>query len=282
MREEDYKKVFETIEMKSDMRERIIYRCHNEQNRKTVNKGAAALIVAACCVILFTGANAITARAYGYSLVSKFYSYFQSDDKKVVDINMADRRDDSKDMMVGTPVDSIDKDLYSFLNENNLTDLVVPQNLTKDWKLTGSEYSKAGSSTSLKPSISFSMSNGTDDFIAFIAGGVADAASYQVGIGYVETKVLNQIEFLIIHKEPDLTYEKYLKELENQMLSVMKVSAEEFYETNTYKELGTDDAYKRFVKYETIIDFSVGGYDYSYSLSKGMDVDGFLDLLVHK
>ena len=282
MREEDYKKAFQTIEMKSDMKERIISKCNNMHHKKNISKGARALIATACCVILFLCVNAIATYAYGYNLITKFYNFIKIDDQSIVEINMTDRRQDFKGMTATTPLDSDDKDLYSFLNENNMTNLLVPQNLTKDWTLTESDYSKAGSSKNLKPSISFTISNGTDQIDAFIDGGVSDTLAYQVGIDYTETKVVNDIEFLIIHQETDLTYEKYLKELENGLLPIMKISAEEFYKTNTYADLGTEEAYQRFVKYSTFVDFSTGGYDYSYCLTKGIDVDDFLNSLIQE
>lgn len=282
MREEDYRNAFQTIEMKSEMKERIINGCNNMQHKKYVSKGARALIAAACCIILFSGANAVTTNAFGYSLVSKFYNFIQTDDKKVIEIKAIERRDDSKDMTVVTNPDRIDKDLYSFLSENDLTNLLVPQNLAKDWIVTDSCYKKAGSSTNLKPSISFTMSNETDQFQAFIDGGVADTGAYQVGVDYAETKMINDIEFLIVHLETDLTYEKYLKELEDTFLPIMKITAEEFYNTRTYAESGTEEAYQKFAKNAAFIDFSAGGYDYSYCLTKGIDIDDFIYSLVQE
>ena len=280
MREENYKNAFQTIEMNSEMKERIIKNCNNMNRKRNVSKGARALLAAACCVIIFTGLNTVATYAYGYNLVSRFYHFIQSDHTKAVEINSAERRNASKDLTVVTPPDQVDKDLYQFLSENNLTDVLVPQKLTKDWTLTDSDYSKAGSAPSLKPSISFTISNGTDQIDAFIDGGISDTSAYQIGIDYVETKVVKDIEFLIVHQETDLTYEKYQEELEAAFLPIMKMSAEEFYRTNTYAELGSEEAYQRFIKYNTFVDFSTGGYDYSYCLTKGINIEDFLNTLL--
>lgn len=279
---EEYKNAFQTIEMKSDMKERIISKCKTISQKKYISKGSRALIAAVSCVILFLGVNTISTYAYGYNFISKFYNFTRINDQSRVEINMTERREDFKDITATPPLDSIDKDLYGFLNENNLTHLLVPHNLTNDWTLTESDYKLAGSSKNLKPSISFTISNGTDRIDAFINGGISDSSVYQIGVDYVETKVVNEIEFLIIHLEADLTYEKYLKELEDTYLPIMKMSAEEFHKTNTYIELSSEETYQRFTKYSTFVDFSIGGYDYSYCLTKGIDIDTFLNSLIQE
>lgn len=279
MCEEDYKNAFQTIEMKSEMKERIINRCSNEPHNKLINKGSRTLLAAAFCIMLFLGMNAVTTYAYGINLLSKFYTLIQTEDKKVVEINMTDRREDAAYLTANASPDSTNKDLYSFLNECDMTNLIVPQNLSNDWKLVDSSYKQAGLSTDSKSSIYFNMSNGTDQIDASINAGIADTSAYQVGIDYVETKKVNEIELLIVHLKKDLTYEMYLKELELQLLSIMKISAEEFYKTDTYAELGSEEAYQNFIKYGTFIDFSAGGYDYSYALTKGINTDDFLNSL---
>lgn len=281
MFEDEYKNAFQKIEMKSDMKERIISKCKTMRQKKHVSKGSTALI-AAVCVILFLGVNAVVTYAYGYNLISKFYNFTRINDQSRVDINMTERRENFMDITAAPPQDSIDKDLYSFLNEYNLTHLLVPHNLPDDWTLTDSSYKLAGSSNNLKPSISFTISNGTDYIDAFINGGVADSTIYQLGVDYVETKVVNEIEFLIIHLEKDLTYEKYLKELDDTFLPLMNISAEEFHKTNTYKEQSAEEVYQRFIKYGAFIDFSIGGYDYSYCLTKGIDINTFLNSLTQE
>ena len=282
MCEEDYKKALLRIEMKSEMKERIINNCNNIHKKKNVSNWTRALIATACCLILFASVNAVTTYAYGYSLVSKFTKFFETNDAKVIQINTADRRNVSKDITIVTPPDRVDKDLYDFLKENNLTNLLIPQNLTKDWALKDSAYSDAGSSGDLKPSISFTISNGTDQIDAYIDGGISDNSMYQVGIDYAETKVIQEIEFLIVHLKTDLTYEKYLQELVDLLYPIMKISQAEFYKSNIYAELGSEDAYKRFISHSTFVDFSTGGYDYTYSLTKGIDIDDFIHSLIQE
>ncbi len=281
MREEDYKNAFQSVVMKTEMKERIINKCSNRPQKKYVSKGARALIAAACSVILFTGINAVTTHAYGFNILSRFYRFIQNDTQSVVEIHKTERREAFKDTTT-TPHGSIDKNLSTLLEEYHLTNLVVPQKLSTDWTLTDSDFSYAGSSTDLKPSITFTISNGTDQIYASVDGGVSDRSAYQVGIDYVETKVVKDIEFLIVHLAADLTYENYLAELEALLLPIMQISAEEFYKTNTYAELGTEEAYQNFIKYRTFVDFSTGGYDYSYGLTGGIALEDFLDSLVYE
>lgn len=282
MREEDYKNAFLKIEMKSEMKDRIINNYNNIHKNKNVSKWTRAFIATACCLILFTSANAVTTYAYGYSLISRFSKFFENNDAKVIQINTIDRRNASKDITIVTPPDRVDKDLYDFLKENNLTNLLIPKNLTKDWVLKSSEYLEAGSYDDLKPSISFTISNGTDQIDAYIDGGISDNSMYQVGIDYAETKVIQEIEFLIVHLKTDLTYEKYLQELEDLLYPIMKISQEEFYKSNIYAELGSEDAYKRFISHSTFVDFSTGGYDYTFCLTKGIDIDDFIQSLIQE
>ncbi len=281
MREEDYRNAFQSVVMKTEMKERMINKCSNRPQRKYISKGARALIAAACSVLLLTGVNAVTTHAYGINIFSRFYHFIQNDTQRNVEIHKAERREAFQDT-TSTPHGPIDKNLSTLLEEHDLRHLVVPQKPSTDWTLTDSDFTYAGSSSDLKPSITFTISNGTDQIYASVDGGVSDRSAYQVGIDFVETKVVKDIEFLIVHLAADLTYENYLAELEALMLPIMQISAEEFYKTNTYAELGTEEAYQNFTKYSTFVDFSAGGYDYSYGLTGGIDLEDFLNSLLYE
>lgn len=282
MREEDYRDLFEMIEMKSDMKRRIINECHNIHSKRSSNKGVRALIVAACCALMFLGANVITTYAYGYNIVSKFYEYVHSEDTQVVDIKANERRDASRDKVVNTSMDDINQNLYDFLETYEFTDLVLPKNIAEDWKLTSGEAANAKTSEDKHSSVYFTLSNGTEYINGSIDDGYADKSTYRIGLDYAETKEVNDIEFLVVHKDADLTYEEYLNEVEDYMVPFMETTVEEYYKTKTAEFFSDKATYDNYMKYKTFIDFSVGGYDYSYGLSDGMNVDEFINSLVQE
>jgi hypothetical protein len=282
MREEEYRKIFCKIELKDEMKARIISGCAGGGRTLHHNGWMKGMAAAACGLLLFFGLNTYTVAAYGVNLVSEFYNLIQGEDRNIVEVNDPERFKNAPDLTADINAENTNTDLYAFLEEHGLTDLFVPQALTKDWELVDSEFgyygtTGTGTSDDLNPSIGFQLGNETDQIYATVMEGHSSGPiTYQVGVDYAETETAGGIEFLIIHIRENLSYEEYKADLDAVFSLLFEGTPEDFHQSRTYQYLAQEEHYRQYSGYGSIIDFSVGGYNYSYCLTRGIDAVEFI------